>query len=320
MFNIVIFEITNKCNFNCKYCYENGKKNNIDLNILLFENFIKNNRSLFKSCILSGGEPFVNIHWNDYAGILEKYNLDINIITNGSMIKEVINKNIRINTLIISIDSFSESYNQLRSSNILCNKEDIIILKNTNLVSNIYLQIILNSYSSNINNIRDIINFCKENSIGLKFKLMDNYFFNSTSNYNLTLEQYIDVKKIIDDSYDKKNVFNIVDFPNFDNNIFSSCSILSELPSIRIRSDGVLFPCEKMNDESMAIGHIADNMNCIEYKLNKVRKKLKYRMINLSNGYCKKCSYNNNCNKGCPVLMNFDKLHPRCLKGRGSNV
>ena len=41
MFNIVIFEITNKCNFSCKYCYENGKKNNIDLDILLFENFIK---------------------------------------------------------------------------------------------------------------------------------------------------------------------------------------------------------------------------------------------------------------------------------------
>ena len=53
MFNIVIFEITNKCNFSCKYCYENGKKNNIDLDILLFENFIKNNRFSFKSCILS---------------------------------------------------------------------------------------------------------------------------------------------------------------------------------------------------------------------------------------------------------------------------
>lgn len=85
------FELTTRCNFNCRMCYVHNNKNHRELSakewLELGEQAARNGMIFL---LLTGGEPFVREDfWEIYTG-LKKLGLMLSINTNGSLIDEAV--------------------------------------------------------------------------------------------------------------------------------------------------------------------------------------------------------------------------------------
>lgn len=115
----VIWEITNKCNYNCKYCIFNTKDDLYELpfhHCLSIANDLRFNG--FDYIKFTGGEPFIR---KDFIDILEYINstgrMKFDISTNASLIteKDVDRlKNIKINFIHVSLDGCEKANDMLR--------------------------------------------------------------------------------------------------------------------------------------------------------------------------------------------------------------
>jgi len=90
MVKYIIFEITGKCNLQCKYCYNakyNSKKyfgEELSINKIL--KVLREAKKLgFELAAFSGGEPFLR---NDLMQIIRNSPLPVSILTNGDLIKK----------------------------------------------------------------------------------------------------------------------------------------------------------------------------------------------------------------------------------------
>ncbi len=91
----VTLELTNKCNFKCRYCYNNSSPANreeITSPIKLLEELKENG---VWSIELSGGEPFLHSSINDILEFaLENFGM-IGILTNGTLINEEVCRKVK---------------------------------------------------------------------------------------------------------------------------------------------------------------------------------------------------------------------------------
>ena len=318
MFGVAIFEITNECNLNCKYCYENDRKKFRTLiSSADFSCFLAHHEGLCREVILSGGEPFLHPSWTEFVAILRKAGMKVNFITNGTGIDKIIEAHIKVDTLLISVDSFSQTKNLLRSKRIIYTKEDILRLKKSGLVKDIYLQIILNRLSACKENVEDLMEFCGNNQIGLKVKLMDSYGFNDTAQYMLKPSEVSQVEEYLCRQIKIRKMDMDISIPSIYGNEFTDCFLIRKYGNLRIRSDGKIFPCEKMNDEKYQIGVLNDSSDQILANFKKVQNRLFVRIIKLARGTCVGCIHNAICGKGCPVLHEMEEYGNICKK-RGS--
>lgn len=315
MFNIAVFEITNVCNLDCSYCYENDKKK---VRSLIspgnFAYFLAHHAGLYREVVLSGGEPFLHPSWIEFAAILREYGMKVNFITNGTGIKKIMENRIKVDGLVISLDSFSETFNLLRNSRVICSKEDILGLKGSGLVKDISLQIILNKLSANKENLNDILRFCELNKVGLKVKLMDTYKFNKTDSYMLDPDEVSQVRKYLSEQVKTRNIDMDISIPSIYGNAYNKCTLIRKCGNLRIRSDGKIFPCEKMNDNEYEVGVLSDSSEQIFANFKKVQTKLLVRIMKLSKNTCRECTQNVICEKGCPALCKTDDHIRICKK------
>lgn len=108
---IVYIEITNRCNLQCRYCYNDSNimnYNNMTLDeINKIVEFINNNKNI--SLVISGGEPLLHPQFSNILDFIKKNKYDAMIYTNGVLlskyIKELANSNIK---LFVSLDGSSE--------------------------------------------------------------------------------------------------------------------------------------------------------------------------------------------------------------------
>lgn len=126
----LVIEVTSACNLNCKYCY-NGKKNNVDPTVSEIKRIIDEakNLSIFQLC-LSGGECFLREDIFDILEYTVEQEIDISIVTNGTLLNEDTIKKLAdlglIDFMQISLDSHLESiHNSVRGKY----KETIIALE-----------------------------------------------------------------------------------------------------------------------------------------------------------------------------------------------
>lgn len=109
MYKKVYIEITNNCNLSCDFCIKNTRKNKF-MNINDFEiilNKLKEHTNYLYFHVL--GEPLMHPKINEFINLAKENNFNINITTNGYLIKRIINnKNIR--QINISLHSFNEKY------------------------------------------------------------------------------------------------------------------------------------------------------------------------------------------------------------------
>lgn len=263
-FRKVYIEITNVCNMHCSFCPETKRKKEF-MSVKKFEYVLCQIKDYTDYVYLHvKGEPLLHPNISSILDICNKYNMKINISTNGVLLKEkmqdIENKNIR--QMNISVHSFEKrdglsNYlaNVINSANIL-NKSGTIIrykLWNDEVKDNkCVIEFLENRYNTKIT---------KEDK---DIKLKDNV--------------YLSIKKPFV-------------WPKEDNkNISGTCYGLRQ--QIAILVDGTVVPCCVDNDGTIKLGNIFKED--LESILNS--KKAQDIVKGFQNGkcvesLCKSCTY-----------------------------
>lgn len=92
--NVINFHLTNKCNYNCKYCFGKFTDKN-ELSLEQAYNIIDNIARYFSHhnindgrINLAGGEPLLYSFLNELIDYIHAYGIKLSVITNGSLLTE----------------------------------------------------------------------------------------------------------------------------------------------------------------------------------------------------------------------------------------
>lgn len=112
---VVPFQLTSKCNLDCKYCDFEGGEEEIDFNKA--KQFIKEISELgAEKVVFTGGEPFLYDGLPNLVDQAKTKGLQININSNGLLVPEKIEKVKDIDLLVLSLDGRREVHDSLRGS------------------------------------------------------------------------------------------------------------------------------------------------------------------------------------------------------------
>jgi len=274
MFKKIYIEITNICNLKCKFCPETDRKKEF----MSIENLEKVIKKIHKHtnlvCLHVKGEPLLHHNLEEIFRILEKYKLQANITTNGTLIKEKLevlenSKSVRqINFSIHSImqnDKLDKQYLQDIFESVE-KLEDIIISYRLWNLQTIKENDINNEIIEEIEKYYGIQNLKQELMQNEFFKVKDNVFINQDTEF---VWPDISKEKIIEKG---------------------RCLALKE--QIAILVDGTVVPCCLDNNGDIPLGNI------LEESLEDILNKSKTLSIkkNFENGIitcnlCKTCGF-----------------------------
>lgn len=101
----VMIDVTTKCNLHCPFCYVSGRPRTHDLNLEEIKHFLGVIKPL--SVDISGGEPTLWPHINEFIEWLHKKEIKIGLITNGVLLNRIDIKNLnKLSWLRISINEY----------------------------------------------------------------------------------------------------------------------------------------------------------------------------------------------------------------------
>ncbi len=263
MFNRIYIEITNICNLNCDFCPTlNREKKSMTKEE--FESIVLKIKDYTKHIYLHvKGEPLIHKDLDSILKIANKYNLNVNITTNGRLLGnklDIINNN-KIRQINISL----HSYNNIDEISKLLNVIDKI--------NNSYISLRLWNNSDNI----EIIN------------LLEKHY---NKNIILNNKRYILTDKVF---IDKDIKFEWPDINRDIINNYGTCK--GGKTQLAILVDGTVVPCCLDNDGIINLGNIFDSS--LEDILNSDRYKNIINGFNnnkLVEDLCKKCGYRNKFN------------------------
>lgn len=240
MFKKIYIEITNICNLKCEFCIPCKR----ELNMISVSNFKEIVKKIHKYTNVVAlhvkGEPLLHKNLKEILAILEKYNLQANITTNGTLIKENLEilKNAKcIKQLNFSLHSFLQ--NDHMSDLYLKNIFDCVSeLKNITISYRLW-----NLETIKENDINDIIikeleNYYKLDNLKEKLKLKNAFEINENIYINQDIEftwPDINGKEIIEKG---------------------KCWALRK--QIAILVDGTVVPCCLDNNGDIPLGNILE--------------------------------------------------------------
>ena len=112
MFKKIYIEITNMCNLKCEFCIPCNRESMM-MSVSNFEEVIKKVCKYTKVVTLHvKGEPFLHKNLEELLDIIHKYNLQVNITTNGTLIKEkldILKRAKCIKQINFSLHSFNQN-------------------------------------------------------------------------------------------------------------------------------------------------------------------------------------------------------------------
>ena len=160
-----LFLITNTtCNQSCTYCYYNiGAEKRIKgfLNPKLLKKFLD---TKIRRISITGGEPLINPHLDEYLKIARGFSNNIALSTNGKLLtKEKIKylKKMDVKRIFISLDDINANLqNKLRSDSKKSTLKAINYLKNSEVETTVTM--VVTSY--NIDNIFEVQEYCIRNN------------------------------------------------------------------------------------------------------------------------------------------------------------
>lgn len=116
---ILEFEVTNRCNLNCKMCFfKNKALCTNELKTCEIKSFIKKLPDSIKCAFLTGGEPFLREDIIQILTYLDEAGISSTVLTNGTILTEQIADGLvnlkYLNGVTISLDSLGPSHNSIR--------------------------------------------------------------------------------------------------------------------------------------------------------------------------------------------------------------
>ena len=271
-FNKIYIEITNFCNLNCSFCSKDNRiKKEVTINE--FEIILKKIQGYTKNIYLHvKGEPLLHSKLNEILLLTKKYNFNVRITTNGTLLKEKVK-------ILNNFDNIKQINISLHSEN-KKNKYFENIFNTCELLSNkvpiIYRIWTLDNYK--LNKLSTII----VDKI-IKYYNLDNNFYNKVLN-----ENNIKIKNNI--YLDKDNLF--IWPNNINDSKLEKGTCLATRNHIAILSNGDVVPCCLDSNAILKIGNILkDDMkdilnNDLFIKINKGFKDNK-----LYANICRNCSF-----------------------------
>ncbi|MGP1433376.1 MAG: radical SAM protein [Catonella sp.] len=170
----IIFELTQKCNMRCKYCF--AEKNSLEyISLEDIERVCEevSAQSKIDYVTFTGGESLLYSDLDKAIQIAQKYTNHILLLTNGLLLnnEKIISFLSKYGVEVqVSLDSVVSNYHDIVRGN-----KDIIIsniLKLRNSTS-LTIGIVCVISSMNTKEIPKLISFCKANSLSLDFELID---------------------------------------------------------------------------------------------------------------------------------------------------
>jgi len=222
-FKKIYIEITNVCNKNCSFCSKSTREK-IEMSPTDFEFVIKQVKNYTDYVYLHvKGEPLLHSKFENIIKICDKYNMNVNITTNGTLLpkqQEIIANSKSVRQINLSIHSLNDR-NEI--NNILNSVMDIKKRKDIYFVYRYWT--------------------LKENLI-----LKDNQILDTIINYyNLPIEKQLEIEQngnIKIDDYTFINKDKEFIWPSLNNQIYNEIGYCYGLKThIAILSDGTVVPC-----------------------------------------------------------------------------
>lgn len=274
MFKKIYIEITNVCNLNCKFCPETKRKKEF-MNSQKFEEIIKKIHKHTKLVALHvKGEPLLHRELEDILTILEKYNLQANITTNGTLIKknlELIKNSKVVRQINFSIHSIMQNKNIDKQylNNIFESEGQ---LKNVIISYRLWNLKTLKENDINSQIIKEIENYYGIQN--LKQQLMENEF--------IKLKENVFINQDIEFAWPDINKKEIIQK--------GRCLGLKE--QIAILVDGTVVPCCLDNNGDIPLGNIfKEDLEDILNKSKAITIKKNFENSIITCNLCKTCGF-----------------------------
>ncbi len=317
--NFVHFYITRRCNLTCPFCFYdtfNSKENSIEIEAGAWIKLAKEISKINSNAIISvtGGEPLIR---NDAIDIIEgiaQYNLQIRLITNGTLLTEnLIKRMSEISKLKvqISIDSLIPEENA-RTRGKGCLEKSI---KAVDQLLNAGIKIGITSTVTQINkrNIFRMKRFCEQR--GIEFGT--SYFFMSggRSKKNATWldlkpDEIIELAVLDSNTFKEKEINNSLITPG---KYRSHCGI--GYGQLSIQPEGFVSPCRLLLNSQFYLGNIKNT------ELRKIlsigRQKYDFMEVDRLKCGCATCPVRYLCVGGCKANSFYsygllDQPPPNC--------
>lgn len=240
-FKKIYIEITNICNLNCEFCIKSNRKKR-QMSVSEFEMIMEKIQGYTNYIYLHiKGEPLLHKDFKELLDIAEKYNVRVNLTTNGVLLKEkqdILAKSKMLRQINISLHSLNQN-------------------KTFPIDTNEYLYNVTNA----IDNIR------KENDIYVSYRIWDINKQNVTDNQIIT---YLSRKYSIDVYEELKNIQSIIlgeniflnvdttfNWPSLNEDIVSyTGKCYGLIDQIGILVDGTVVPCCLDQEGDINLGNI----------------------------------------------------------------
>lgn len=271
-FRKVYVEITNVCNMKCSFCPET-KRAKAFMRVEDFEKVASEIVHFTDYIYLHvKGEPLLHPNLKEILDICNKYNLKINISTNGVLLKDKINilKNAKIRQLNVSLHSFeNESKDKLKEyiqnvlnvCNTLADQETIIRYK------------LWNADNDVDGNNKYILDMLKK-----------------MYNVDIKEEVYIKDKKLAENIF--LSIKTPFKWPDINNDVEKHNTCYGLRRQVAVLVDGTVTPCCVDNNGDINLGNVLDNP--LEQILNSKKAlaiKKGFEDNKCVEKLCKKCEY-----------------------------
>lgn len=282
-FKRVYIEITNICNYNCDFCPSN-RRELVQMSVDNFEIILRKMSPYTDFIYLHvKGEPLLHEHLQEILDLAYRYNMKVNIVTNGSLLKE--KEDILVNAK--SLRQLNISVHSVRHN------------KTKNIVQEDYLNSIV-EVANNIN--KEIGSYISYRLWDLKdtrnvdeYEKVFNFFEKKYGIENIkniiTKKRYVELEENI-----FLNIDTIFIWPSMNNDIFSiegSCYGL--IDQIAILVDGSIVPCCLDQEGDILLGNIfKDDIGEVLQSKQVLDIIQGFRKNKLINPLCQRCGFREN--------------------------
>lgn len=317
----ILWEITPRCNMNCKHClfYQNTKKGitkelSTEEVYKIIDNVSKDKN--ISAIWLSGGEPLLRKDIVDVCKYISDKGIVPSLSTNGILLNEDLIYKLYssgVNYIHLSLDGAkAHTHDSLRgvpgSYNRLMKVMDLLKESPINVGASFMVT------EESVEELEDVVKIAENKKISVLSFYLVAELGRGAKNFNNDKKKLIEKlsDKIEDIENNRRKESNLkievfrADRPDEKENVLQECKGYQFL---NITYDGRLGPCPWLmkSEEGFDVGSLLKN-DFIELEnicKNKMKQKIKERKNNIS--YCKSCPNNEICGKGCMALQNLNK-------------
>jgi len=309
-------KISDKCNFNCSYCFTKKTNNFMSLNKIKHLTNALDQKPY--QIYLTGGEPLLNPEFFEIVDHIHNLRIDTSIHTSGVIDDNLLSKMVscanKLKRIQISIDSI-KNFSDLRPTKIANPLKSIVnFIDVINNPDKIHVNCVVSSL--NIECVKDIFSFCVDNNV--KFLRLSTIF---TTDEKLKVTD-INVLPRVSEYIDMARKYNIVLTMNplchpwslktslgFSENSQLYCP--AQKTEIEVDVNGNVYPCPFLHDDVHCMGNI------FEQKIGDIWESGVDELKKLSwsdNKRCKICINYETCGGGCyaNAYVHAQNYDPRC--------